>query len=571
MAGIDGFEVKTIFDLGISSHMVGSKALLKAPFTSVKQSFVLGDSRSVFSETSGCAVISCSNVRDRPRSFVLKDVLLVSTLDATLPSCAEMEKNGHEVTFRSAECQLKPAGEQESTVIGKLRSGVYALIGKLGTHEKSRAARNHRDPTGDVLWHNRMGHVGTSTVPARMKHRSVKGFRLDESEDKSSCCECFLYGKQTRSSPKEPIQKATEAGEIIHSDVCGPMPVASISHKRYFVIFIDAWSGFKMVSLMFRKSEVLQKFKDFEAMFERRFDVSIKNFYSDNGGEYEGMLNYFSMMGIIVRRAATYTPEQNRVAERTNRTVMDMARSMPSHSGLSAQFWGEAVTTAADICTHVGTRECGMKTPLELLTGKKPYVGHFKTFGCQVMVHIPKQLRSKLGRRSKEAVLPRFLPHSIFCVCYTDTQTVQHVRHAIVNENVFPVRSWDTECENDVQQLQIEVDGYNTDVEIPELIYEFEDYDDAESDIEEEDSGEAEDAVQGSAVNDTVDQGPTDDLTYTPGILSQESIRYPFRDRRSPKRLALSAKSAHSGKGFQYETLDLLTLQEALSREEANE
>ena len=330
-------------------------------------------------------------------------------------------------------------------------------------------------------------------------------------------------------------------------------------------------SGFKIVSLMVRKSEVLQKFKGFEAMFERRFDVSIKNVCSDNGGEYEGMLNYLSLKGNGVRRAAPYTPEQNGVTQRTKRTVIDMARSMLSHSGLSAQFWGEAVTPAADICNHVGTRKCGMKTPLELLTGKKPYVGHFRTFGCQVMVHIPKQLRNKLGRRSREAVLLRCLPHSIFRVWYTDTQTVQHVRHAIVNENVFPARSWDTECENDVQQLQVEDESYNTDVQIPELNDDFDDDDDAESEIEEEESGEAEDAAQGSAAGDTVDQGPTDALTYTPGIRYQVSGRYPSRDRRSPKRLKFSAKSAHTGKGFQYGTLDSPTLKEALSREDANE
>ena len=359
MAGIDGADVSTIIDSGAISHMVGSKALLKALFKSVVRRVVLGDGRSVFLETSGCAVIPCSNVRDRPRSFALKDVLLVPTLDKQLLSCAEMDKKGHEMTFGAGKCQPKAAGEQESIVIGKLRSGLYALSGKLGIHGENRAARVPRDSTSDVLCHNRIGHVGKSTVHAMMKHRSVKRIRLDESEDKNSCCEWCLDGKQTLSSPKGRTQKATEAGEIIHSDVCGPMPADSIRHKRYFVNFIYAWSGFKMASLMVRKSEVLQTLKEFEAMFERRFDVSIKNIYSDNGGEYEGMLNYLSMKGIGVRRSAPYTPEQNGAAERTNRTVREMARYILSQSGLSAPFWGEAVTTTADICNHAGRRKCG--------------------------------------------------------------------------------------------------------------------------------------------------------------------------------------------------------------------
>lgn len=145
------------------------------------------------------------------------------------------------------------------------------------------------------------------------------------------------------------------------------------------------------------------------------------------------------------------------------------------------------------------------------------------------------------------------------------------MRHVIVNENIFPARSWDTECENDVQKLQMEDDGYNTDVEMRELIDELEDDGDADNEMEEEESGEAEDVSQGSAENDTVNQGPTDVFTYKLGTCSQLSGRYPIRHSRSPKRLTFSANSARTGEGFQYETLDSLILQEALSLEDASE
>lgn len=92
------------------------------------------------------------------------------------------------------------------------------------------------------------------------------------------------------------------------------------------------------------------------------------------------MINYLAMKGIGVDRAAPYTLEQNGITERTNRTLLDMTRSMLKHAGLPAQFWGEAVTAAADIGNHTGRRKSEMKTQLELLTGRKPYVGHFRTF-----------------------------------------------------------------------------------------------------------------------------------------------------------------------------------------------
>ena len=174
MAGNDGADVRTIIDSGATSHIVGIKALLKAPFPNVKRRVVLGDGLSMFSETSDCAEISCSNIRDRPRPFVLKHVPLVPTLDTNMVSFAEIDKKGHEVTFGAGECQRKSAGEQQSIVIGKLRSSVYVLSRKLGSHVENQAARVHRDSTSDVLWHNSLGHVGKSTVHAMMKHRSVK-------------------------------------------------------------------------------------------------------------------------------------------------------------------------------------------------------------------------------------------------------------------------------------------------------------------------------------------------------------------------------------------------------------
>ena len=125
------------------------------------------------------------------------------------------------------------------------------------------------------------------------------------------------------------------------------------------------------------------------------------------------MQNYLAKKRMDVQRAAPYTPEKNCVAERTNRTLMDMARSMLSHSGLPVQSWSEAVTTPSQIRNDIGKKASRMKIPLETRPGKKPYVGHFWPFGCQVMLHVLGHLGLKLDKRSREALLLRCLPHSI--------------------------------------------------------------------------------------------------------------------------------------------------------------
>lgn len=324
---------------------------------------------------------------------------------------------------------------------------------------------------------------------------------------------------------KEQADKARRAGEIIQSDVCGPMPVSTISGKRYFVTFINSWSHFKYVSLLARKSKVLQKFNAFKTMFERKFDCTVKNVYSDNGGEYRGMVNYLTMKGIGVYRAAPYTPEQNGVAERTNRTVLDMARSMLRHAGMSAQFWGEAVATATDIRNHIGIRRSSVLTPLELLTGKIPYIGNFAHSAVR-LGYTCLNRKEKLAKSSMEAILLRSLTHSFYGVWFTDTQTVQHVRHVMINEDVFLASCWEVEVHNSVSNLQLgtqnETDGNETDDDMPGLLEEF-DGDEEDSDTEEEASTEGfpsqndhEATCLEQAVSPLSSGVSVEDLTYVP-------------------------------------------------------
>ena len=271
-------------------------------------------------------------------SVALSAVLSVPSLDTNLISCAELDRADHTLTCKGGDCHIKLSDEQSELDLGSLLDGLYELNGTLIRNDMYCAAHAVGKTDAEAIWHNRLGPVGLSTVQDMIRKGNVKGPALEVKAGSSSRIEWCLEGKHNRLSLRKRLKKETRAGDIIHSDVCGPMPVSTFNGKRYFVTFIDAWSHFKYVSLLACKSEVLQKFKEFKAMLKRKFDCTVKNVYSDNVGEYAGMVNYLNMKGIGVHRAAPYTPEQNYVAERTNRTVLDMARSMLSHAGMSAQF-----------------------------------------------------------------------------------------------------------------------------------------------------------------------------------------------------------------------------------------
>ena len=151
------------------------------------------------------------------------------------------------------------------------------------------------------------------------------------------------------------------------------MPVESLGGHKYFVTFIDDYSLCCMVCFLKHKSEVLDKFKEFEAVTTNDSGCKIGRLRTDNGGEYisHELEEYLKSKGISHELTVPYTPEQNGVAERLNRTLMEAARSMISHAKLNSSYWGEAVATATYVRNRTVTTATGI-TPYERWYNKKP-------------------------------------------------------------------------------------------------------------------------------------------------------------------------------------------------------
>ena len=131
----------------------------------------------------------------------------------------------------------------------------------------------------------------------------------------------------------------------------------SIGGSHYFVTFIDDYSRCVAVYFIKNKMEVPEKFKLFEATVNKKCGEPIMKLRTDNGGEYmsKEFQEYLAVKGIEHQLTVPYSPQQNRVAERLNRTLMESARAMLSHSNLPNKFWAEAVATAAYLRNRVTT------------------------------------------------------------------------------------------------------------------------------------------------------------------------------------------------------------------------
>ena len=133
--------------------------------------------------------------------------------------------------------------------------------------------------------------------------------------------------------------------ELVHLDVCGPMSIQARGGYEYFITFTDDYSRFGYVYLMKWKFETFKKFKEFRAEVENQLGKRIKTIRSDCGGEYliGDFKDYLIENGIVSQLTAPRTPQQNGIAKRRNKTLLDMVRSMMSYSTLPISYWGYAL------------------------------------------------------------------------------------------------------------------------------------------------------------------------------------------------------------------------------------
>lgn len=255
------------------------------------------------------------------------------------------------------------------------------------------------------VWHARLGHINKQALVETKRRALAHGLEFNEKED--FFCEDCQYGKSHRLPFKRlNNDRLSTPGELIHSDVCGPMHVTSLGGARFFLLFKDDCTGFRVVYFLKNKSDVFQHLKQ-QSMLINKFQRPIQRIRIDNGREYLNteMHQYLQRKGIKLEATAPYCPEQNGRSERNNRTIMESARTMLCARNVPQFLWAEAVNTAVYLLNRTATSQLKNSTPYEAWTGKKPNLSHVKIFGSSAFAHIPKIQRRKLDPKARKYTL----------------------------------------------------------------------------------------------------------------------------------------------------------------------
>ncbi|KAH9115866.1 hypothetical protein LEN26_012952 [Aphanomyces euteiches] len=399
MATHEGPNHKIIVDSGASSHITGEGDCLQE-LKECNRRVIVADGKSVVAKTSGTLKIKSA----MGTNITLTDVLLVEGMPTTLLSIPALMRSSLNATvkFSKQYCMIYDGNRQVAKATLTSDRRLYALEGTI--------SEEHANVTLDDttrLWHNRIGHL---PLPAlQLCANFGLGVPKSLGNKMESCLDC-PRAKMHKVSAVKTHTRTFKAGECWHSDTKGPLPTMSNGGSRYYTVYVDDATGYKIVRIVkSTDSETQSKnFAEISAFSERQTGRKVKVFRSDDGpeyksGEFEGWLKAH---GIKHERSAADNQSQNGVAERAHRTLMEMALATLIHARLHKQWWAEAINTAAFILNRVLHTNKSVKTPFELFSGHVPTLKNMRVFGCECfnMVRNPEK-RNKLDPKATLCIM----------------------------------------------------------------------------------------------------------------------------------------------------------------------
>ncbi|KAL0427280.1 UNVERIFIED_CONTAM: Retrovirus-related Pol polyprotein from transposon TNT 1-94 [Sesamum latifolium] len=352
-------------DNGASNHMCGQKDQFVKLDEKVRGNIFFGDSSNIHIEGKGTILISTKDGNHK----LISDVYYVPKLESNILSLGQFLENGYKVLMKDNCLWWR---DRNTKLLAKV---VMSKNRMLKLNIKTVEAKCLKVHVQDVAWqwHKRYGHLNFGALRKTGEKKMV--YEIPSINHSNHLCEACLVGKHTRKSfPKETAWRATKPFELVDKDVCGPINPSSLGKSKYFILFIDDFSRKTWIYFLKQKSEAFATFKKFKSLVEKESGYEIKALRSDRGGEFTSKeFNHFCAINGIHRPMTILgTPQQNSMAERKNRTILNMARSMLKEKYMPKEFWAEAVSCAVYLSNRSPTLNVRNQTPQEAWNGRKP-------------------------------------------------------------------------------------------------------------------------------------------------------------------------------------------------------
>lgn len=343
------------------------------------------------------------------RHVIMHEVHYVPGLARNLMSVMVLAENGITTTFSPVGCSLRD--KCGKTIAIAERQGKTCLLKGEAVDPDTGGEAMFVQVTKSTLqhWHERLGHINFQDL-LRMYTKGLTGDMEVVSKKLRFCLSC-AEAKQAKSKQPTIDTSASaptdQVGAVLGVDL-KPDIQADRNGNKHVLSIVDYGSSFNRVYLLRTKGEAAAKLMSFIPEFERQHDVVVKVIRSDGGGEFQGreFVAFCERHGIKQQQTLPDNSASNGKVERLHRTLMDSGRAMLWASGLPERYWGDAAKYASYIRNRLPTRaNANGKSPMEILTGKPPNVGHILRFGSTCTTHIAHKKAASVKRRAEKGVV----------------------------------------------------------------------------------------------------------------------------------------------------------------------
>ena len=333
------------------------------------------------------------------------DVTVVPELKANLLSISKCTNQWNcNVLFTPQRVVFQDRTSGKKIGDGRMVDGLYLIEPDISALAVTQAGVSSAE-----LWHRRLGHPS---------NKILQILNLS-SLNKVKTCDPCQFAKLHRLPFPEHLNKSNELFGLIHSDVWGNAPIESKEGFKYFVTFIDDKSRATWLYLLKSKREVCSIFQDFCSMIENQFNTTIKVLRTDNGTEYmnHNFQTFLHSKGIIHQTSCVGTPQQNGIAERKNRHLLEVTRALLFSANLPKDYWSYAVLTGCYLINRLPSRVLDFQSPFEILYNRKADISHLRVFGCVCFVH--SQNAGKLDHHAEKCIFVGYSSTQKGYKCYS--------------------------------------------------------------------------------------------------------------------------------------------------------
>lgn len=378
----------------------------------------------------------------------IKNAYYVKDINQNLLSFSKITKTSYTIIAKNDNPKIYNENRKLLAAADKV-GNLYRMKSFVTKNDKTKVYTNVTMLTDKAKWHRALGHVNFQYLNRLVKNKLLDGLPDKIENTEMKCANC-IESKMSNEPFENDRTKTTEFLELIHTDLNGPHNTTGYGGEKYFVTFIDDYSKCARIYCIKSKAETASCFIDYVNLVENQFNKKVKKLHCDNGKEYmnKEIFNFIKYKGIQMLPCPPCVHALNGVAERYNRSAMDIGRCLMGEAKINRKFWPEVMSTVAYLKNRTIANTAENKSPYEIFFGKKPNVKNLKIYGSRVFVRVPEVLRkSKWDKKAELGVLVGYTNNGYRVLLNNRVINARHV--TVVEENTQLICLEKTEAQKD--------------------------------------------------------------------------------------------------------------------------